>query len=436
MKLHPTRLQIYLFAALAALGLAAAFVPELDLIWKIGIAAIGGLSVVDCLLTRQPPTIRIERKLAHNMPVGVWSKIGLEISNLGSQSVQLLIHDHHPINFDAESIPQSTAVPKQAIARLSYRVRPRVRGDGVFPGLDVVASSPFNLWQRKRFYNLEDKVMVFPNFREISHYALLATDNRLSQIGVKRKQKRGEGNDFHQLREYRAGDAMRQIDWKATSRYRKLISKEYQDERDQQIVFMLDCGRRMRHAEEGRVHLDQALNAMLLLSYVAARQGDAVGFMAFAGERRWFPPRKSADVVQHLLKQTYDIQSSTEAADYLGAASQLMQLQGRRALVVMMTNTRDEDHDTLVPAIQLLRSRHLVVLADLREEILDEVLRKKVQDFDSALSFNSVNMYMDSRRRNHEALHHQGALTLDLLAPQLPVALVNEYLMIKASGAL
>ena len=70
----------------------------------------------------------------------------------------------------------------------------------------------------------------------------LAVDNRLSQIGVRRRQRRGEGQDFHQLREYRAGDSLRQIDWKATSRYRRLISKEYQDERDQQVVFLLDCG--------------------------------------------------------------------------------------------------------------------------------------------------------------------------------------------------
>ncbi|MCU7881809.1 MAG: DUF58 domain-containing protein [Candidatus Thiodiazotropha sp. (ex Lucinoma aequizonata)] len=68
---------------------------------------------------------------------------------------------------------------------------------------------------------------MFLNFREIARYALLATDNHLSQMGVRRCQRRGEASDFHQLREYRTGDAMRQIDWKASSRYRRLISKEY-----------------------------------------------------------------------------------------------------------------------------------------------------------------------------------------------------------------
>ncbi len=103
-------------------------------------------------------------------------------------------------------------------------------------------------------------------------------------------------------------------------------------------------------------HMDQALNAMLLLAYVATQQGDAVGFMAFGGTQRWYPPRKGGGVVHRLLSQTYDIESSAEAADYLVAARELMPLQRRRALIVILTNTRDEDHGDLGNAIHLLRT--------------------------------------------------------------------------------
>jgi len=317
-----------------------------------------------------------------------------------------------------------------------YRARPPRRGDGAFRGLDLVVDSPLGLWQRKHFLVLPEVVKVFPNFREVSHYALLAVDHRLSQLGVRLRRRRGEGSDFHQLRSYRAGDSLRQIDWKATSRYQKLISKEYQDERDQQLVFLLDCGRRMRHADSGGEHLDQALNAMLLLAYVAARQGDAVGFMAFGGSRRWHPPQKGRDLVRRVLERTYDIESSVEAADFLAAARELASLQRRRALVVILTNSRDEDHTDLSQAVRILASQHLVVLADLREGLLDAALQQPVRDFDAALRFQAVNQYLQSRSRGHEALRHHGALTLDLLPQQLPVALVNQYLTIKASGSL
>ena len=91
------------------------------------------------------------------------------------------------------------------------------------------------------------------------------------------RRRRGEGLEFHQLREYREGDSQRQIDWKATSRSGQLISREYQDERDQQIMLLIDCGRRMRAQDDELSHFDHVLNAALLLAYVGLRQGDAVG---------------------------------------------------------------------------------------------------------------------------------------------------------------
>ena len=432
----PTRLLIQLVAAMVLAALVVAYVPALRLLW-IGLACFGlSALVLDFWLARKPVRLICERKVFRSIPVGVWSKVGLELSNQDQRDLLVLLHDHHPVEFDAQTLPLSLLIPRSRMAKAGYEVLPRMRGDALFSQIELLVTSPIRLWKHRQRMPVQSQVKVFPNFREIGHYALLATDHRLSQIGIKRRQRRGEGNDFHQLREYRAGDTLHQIDWKATSRYRKLISKEYQDERDQQVLFMLDCGRRMHHAEEGRVHLDQALNAMLLLAYVAARQGDAVGFMAFGGVRRWYPPRKSADVVKQLLDQTYDLQSTTSAADYLLAAREMLPLQKRRALIVLITNTRDEEAEDLKAAIQLLGRRHLVVLADLREEVLDETLERPVGGFDDALYFNAVNAYMENRRRSHNELRHQGVLTLDLLAPQLPAALVNQYHLVKASGRL
>lgn len=423
-------------AVVAALALISIFLPALDLVRNIAAAALAIGVLLDAMLVSLPPQLKIERAVQHNIPVGVWSTVTLKLRNHSRRHWSIDVHDHHPAHFDMDGQPQALALNSQTQADLHYRIRPRRRGDGHFPGLDLILHSPFGFWLRRRYIELPNDTQVYPNFREISRFALLATDNQLSQMGIKRRQRRGEGNDFHQLREYRAGDNLRQIDWKATSRYRKLISKEYQDERDQQILFLLDCGRRMRHEEDDGVHLDQALNAMLLSAYVAANQGDAVGFMSFGGDKRWYPPRKGGHVVRTLLSNTYDLQSSLAAADYLSVAKEILSLQQRRALIVLITNTRNEDHDDLIAAVRLLSRRHLVVLADLREQILDESLKQPVEGMDEALRFQGVTEYLENRRRNHEALGHHGALTLDLLAPQLPVALVNEYLMIKASGRL
>lgn len=432
----PSRSLLIALALLCSAALPAVFLPWLQPFWKALAGGLAGLSILDLFLGRRVPEIELRREIRHSIPVAVWSKVTLSLENRGSRRLRLRIHDHHPLWFEAESLPLELKLPARRTLRTVYRVRPSRRGDGFFSGVDLLWASPLGLWQQKRFLQQSERVRVFPNFREIARYALLATDHRLSRMGVRRRQRRGEGSDFHQLREYRAGDSLRQIDWKATSRYHRLISKEYQDERDQQVVFMLDCGRRMRHVEQGSAHLDQALNAMLLLSHVAARQGDAVGFLSFGGTSRWFPPQKGGGLVRAMLAGTYDIESSTAAADYLFAARELLPRQKRRALVVIMTNTRDEDHADLVSAVRLLQRRHLVVVANLRESVLDRTISQPVRDFDAALRFQAVGEYLDSRRRSLGELRHLGALVLDLLAPQLPVALVNNYLSIKASNAL
>ncbi|OQX40299.1 MAG: hypothetical protein B0D88_08730, partial [Candidatus Sedimenticola endophacoides] len=376
------------------------------------------------------------REVRGSIPVGVWSPVTLRIENPLERRLRVSVHDHHPPGFAVEGLPGRVELPGGHGARVRYRVRPHARGDGHFDGIDLVTRSPLGLWLRKHHAALPGTLRVYPNFRAISHYTLLATDHQLSQIGVRQRQRRGQGNDFHQLREYRAGDSLRQIDWKASSRHRRLISREYQDERDQQILFMLDCGRRMRHREEAGGHLDQALNAMLLLAYVAAEQGDAVGFHAFGGVRRWYPPAKGGAVVRQLITHTYDIEATLEAADYMEAARELLPLQRRRALIVLITNSRDEDSEDLLGAVRLLARRHLVVVADLREAVIDRCLESPVGDLDSALRFHGLSDYLAARGRNHEQLRHQGALVMDLLARQLPVALVNQYFTVKSSGRL
>jgi len=431
---YPRTRLLWLAAVVIALALAVSALPSLSLVWKLAVALLLGAALADLLLGVASPDVRVTRAVDPGLPVGLWSKGVIEVENPGSRALTLTLHDHVPEHFESMDMPARLRLPPRQAARVTYRVRPLKRGRAVMPGMDLLVGSPLGMWERKRFVHCRDEVRVFPNFREIARYALLATENRLSRMGVKRRLRRGEGSDFHQLREFRPGDTLRQVEWKATSRLRKPISKEYQDERDQQILFLLDCGRRMRHADDDRIHLDEALNAMLLLCHVAQRQGDATGFLAFGGPHRWMPPLKGAAAVRELLDRTFDLEATAEAADYLAAARELMTLQRRRALVVVLTNARDEDQEDLRDAVRLLRRQHLVVVANLREQVLDDALTHPITGLDSALRFQGIAEYLESRRRSHETLQHLGAMTLDLLASQLPVALVNRYLDIKAAG--
>ncbi|HTU62230.1 MAG TPA: DUF58 domain-containing protein, partial [Polyangiales bacterium] len=170
---------------------------------------------------------------------------------------------------------------------------------------------------------------------------------------------------------------MRHIDWKATLRMGKPVIREFQDERDQCVLLLIDSGRRMRADDRtgaiGSSHFDQVLNAVMLLSYVALKQGDAVGAMTFGtpiGHERTFAPRKGAQTLDALMGELYGVQPTPTHSDYVAAAQTLLRRYPKRALVIVITNFRDEDSSELSQALKLLRSRHLVLLASLRERIV------------------------------------------------------------------
>jgi len=432
----PSKLTLILLLVWSLLGLAASFSPDLLKTWNMIGIFIGVGLLLDAFGVYLEPNIRIERHLSHNLSVNSWTQSKLHIRNIGNRTYKLSIYELHPAHFLSRDLPINVVLEPGKFADAEYRLFPSKRGDGEFPGLHVKVQSKLGLWIRQRTYHLPHHVKIYPNFSEVTKFALLATDNNLSQMGVKYRQRRGQGMEFHQLREYREGDSLRQIDWKATSRLQKLISREYQDERDQRIVFLLDCGRRMRAQDGNLSHFDQALNALLLLSYVALRQGDSVSFHTFGGHKRLYLAGKGVHSINAILNQLYDLHSTVDVADYETAAKELLTHQRKRSLIVVLTNARDEDFEDLSKALRLLRSRHLVVLANLREEILDQTLNVAPQDLQEALRYSAVLNYLESRNRIHNNLRESGVITLNVTAEQLPISIVNRYLEIKSSNIL
>jgi len=435
MLIPSTRL-LWLAGALLAAAVLASVLPALLPAW-LGVAAIAAaVAAIDAFAARRIAAPAAKRLVPGSLALGVRHEVGLRFANPVDAPLTLDVHDHVPAGAEAEGLPQRVTVPGNGWAEVRYAIRPVARGDLAFGHVEVRLASRAGLWHVRRRIGENALVRVYPNFAALTKFALLATDNRLSQLGILQRRRRGEGLDFHQLRDYREGDTPRQVDWKATARMGKVISREYQDERDQQIVLLIDCGRRMAAQDAALSHFDYVLNAALLLAYVSVRQGDAVGFLTMSGTERWFAPRKSSATVSAILNRVYDLRPTLHTTDYYGAALSLMKHLRKRALVVMLSNLRDEDDDTLAPALSLLQSRHLVLFASLREAILSRALAARVTDFERALTHAAAAEYLQKRELAFRRLERGGAVCLDVEPDQLPVALVNRYLDIKRSGRL
>jgi uncharacterized protein (DUF58 family) len=411
-----------------------------DLFWAL-LCVIGGLAALDAFWLWRLASPRLRRHLPGSLALGRWSEVRIEIEHDWRRSVPLTLFDHGPEGlgnrFEVEQLPQEILLRKYRNAQWAYRLRPTSRGHFIFERIEIQLGSPLRLWLSRRYVAAPDAARVYPDFARLHNGQLLAVDNWLSQIGVRQRQRRGLGLEFNQLREFREGDSLRQIDWKATARQRSPIAREYQDERDQQIVFLLDCGRRMRSQDGDLTHFDHALNACLLLGYVALRQGDAVGVSTFAADQnRHVSPVKGAAQLNLLLNKVYDLSTTQHPADYSGAIRQLLVQQKRRALVVLITNLRDEDDEDLIGAVKQLSRHHRVLIASLREEVLDEQRRIPVQTWQQALDYCGTVDFLNARLSLHERLIAHGIPVLDVRPKELGPQLVSRYLSWKKAGTL
>ena len=432
---RPAPMLVCALVAWGGLGIAASIGAVSANVWLIAIAALAGLSLLDLALLLGASTPEVARALPEAWPIGVERDVELRIEHYGRRQ-RVTVHDLYPGGWAMRGLPRTLTLAADSVSTLRYHLQPATRGNFRFDGVQLRLHSPLRFWRQSRFTGAAQQVRVFPNFAPLAGFALFSAEQASRLVGAHIKRRRGEGTDFHQMREYRVGDSLRQIDWKATARARKLISREYQDEKNQQLLMVVDTGRRMLAHEGGLSHFDRALDATLVVSYIALKRGDAVGLFTAGGEQRWVSPQRGMGAIDTLLRASYDLQPAPVATDYLAAATELALRQRRRALVMLVTNLRDEDIEDVLGAVRLLQRRHLVVVASLRERDLDEALDVRVDDLRSAVGAASAARYIAQRAAAHDVLRNHRVTVLDVTCEQLPAALVEQYLSIKRSGLL
>ncbi|WP_374436270.1 DUF58 domain-containing protein [Inhella sp.] len=448
---RPSAGSVYALAALAcalalplALGLRLASVLPVGLGLLLMLGALAALDLWRSLRLWRQGGLRVERRLPAAFAIGVSTELRLELINPGPRPWRVQVFDELDPVFDFEGLPQRLRIGAQQRSLLRFRVTARQRGLVCLGQTQLLWRSRAGLFEVRERLGEAQQLRVYPNFAALARYAWLSGDRRLAQIGIKTFVQRGQGTDFRQLAEYRRGDPLRHLDVKASLRHRKPVVREYQDERDQCVMFLLDCGRRMRADEQSagsgeNSHFDDALDALMLLSYVALHEGDEVGAMTFGcaeGERRDFAPRKGLATLNALMNKMHDLQPGGHHSDYLAAAEALAKRLRRRSLVIILTNFRDEDAPELQPALRLLRRRHLVLLASLRETALGRISAQAIGDSESAVAVASAHLLSQARHDAFARVVDRDKLSVDVEPRALAASLVNRYHQVKRAGLL
>ena len=432
----PTRLFLSISWLWLLLGLAASFLPQISPAWMVTGAVYLVLALVDFFNLRGKMRIELTREIPSFLALNQLHEVVLRIRNLHASGFKMEVYDGLPLQMTSDQLPWQGRIPGRGFVEITYQVKPLERGPQMLSPAHLKRTSLLGLWQRTPRCGPTTEIKVYPNFEPIIRFHLLTMTNRVDQMGIVSLNRAGVSKEFHQLRDYQEGDALTQIDWKATSRRASLISREYRQQRDQTIIIVVDCGRRMRAMDGDLSQFDHALNSVLLLSQIALRQGDSVGIMGIGSTPRWLPPVKGPHMMPVVLNHLYDYQSSGEPTDFSDAVQRLMIQQRRRAMVVFLTNLRSEDASHLVGPLMELRKKHLVVLATLQERSLQPLVSKPLQTLDDAVTCAATHLYLDERSSLMTYLRSQRLQLVDATSQDLPLALVNRYLDIKKGGQL
>jgi uncharacterized protein (DUF58 family) len=395
------------------------------------------VAAADALLNRGR-LVRIEREVPKVLSIGRDNAVKLHVRSLSSRSLTIRVTDDLPGEAEAADLPAQLELKPRGRATVTYHVRPGLRGAYALGAHHVRYPSPLGLWLRQLRIPAEDPIRVYPDVKAVRTYELLAKQNREAAM-MRAVRLRGGESEFERLREYVRDDEYRTIDWKATARRQRLIAREYQQERNQSIVCLVDCGRLMTTESAGLSQLDHALNAVLMMSHVAARSGDHVGLIAYDTKIRAFvPPAGGKYATSRLIQSAYALHASMVEPDHRAAFEFLSKRVRKRALVVLFTQVIDDvAAGTVLRLMRGIGSRHLPLCALFRDEALDALV-------DAPLEGNAGDLYRRGaaaeailwRDRLVRDLKAGGALVLHTLPNRLTPALVNRYLEVKAQQML
>ena len=406
-------------------------------IWILD-GALVVLVVSDAFTLPRKKALRLKRVGSSRLSVGARNRVTLQLACAVDRSVFVRLTESYPETMEVSELPTQGWLRPRLQNSFSYYVVPRQRGTHSVGRTFIRALSRGGLWERQYTFHIPYDLNVLPNVRAVSTYALLARRNRIDLMGFRRARGRGSDVEFDRLRDYQTDDDHRRIDPFASARYQRLITREYQVSRNQNVFFMIDCGRSMGGVSCGLSDLDYALDATLMLSHVAIEQGDNVGLMAFDTQvRKTLLPRRGPRRQSEIVHALYDLRTSRLESDYERAFSHLRLRVRQRSLIVLITNVMDQStYELIAPHVRALQRYHLPLVLLMRDrELFGKADRPPatVTDFYQVAAAAEIATW---RERLSLQLQQLGGIVLDTIPDRATSSLINRYLKVKAEKLL
>ena len=434
-------LKYSLVPLLLSLGIVA--VPQLVLVSVTLSIALAVFVIVDLFTVVPEKYFRGSRRVLKIASLGKKHECLFTVSNHSNSVCMAEIRDDIHNEFEPDVGQFEHLFQSRSRSSFEYSFVPGERGRFEMGRIYIKIFSRFGFWNAYFELDAHNEIFVYPDMKQISQYDLLARTSRLNLLGVRRSRMIGQDNEFERLRDYTKDDNYKHIDWRTTAKRRKLTVKDFQENQSQRIIFLVDSGRMMTGQSQGMDLFDHALNAMLMLSYIALRQGDSVGLMCFSNEIHSYTPAKSGvGHINRLLHASFDQKPHFVESRYDQAFLYTQKYCLKRSLVVLITNVIDTINSAQIQRYMTsLKVRHLpmgVLLRDhqMFDAIDDHIETPAAQTSDRYFSAAAAANIVNWRQQVVADLTHQGVMTLDVFPEDLTTNLINRYLEIKAKHLL
>ena len=421
---------------LGGIALAYALAPGIGTLAPLATVALwvfAAALAVDLAIGPKRGDITVSRRVPDHLALRVDAAVTYEIENRSKVPLRVGIYEQ-PLRVLRDSPnPSIAGVPAHSRAEIERHFLPVARGLDRFGALYVWYDNALGLIRRRMRVETTHEFRVYPDLRAVERYGSLHARNKLIEAGLRRMRMRGIGTEFESLREYAAGDAFRNVDWKATARRGKVMVTQREVERSQDVLVLIDCGRLMSARIDEQRKLDYAITAGLSVASIASLASDRVGVLAFASNILLArAPRSTAASIRGLSDALIDVEPVFEESDYAHAFAYARARLKRRSLIVFFTDVIDPVAQSSVLAeLSSLAKRHVVLCVFMNDAAVQKTLAAQPATLAAAYERDVALGLAEERAKAKKTLESLGISVLDVPARELSVCAIDAYLRIK-----
>ncbi len=424
---------------IVALFVAAYFLPPLLPVALAAAALLVVAALLDAVrLYRVKEGIQASRQTLAKWSNGDENPVTITVQSRYQIPIAAKVLDELPAQLQERELVLEAAIAAGGSARLSYIVRPLTRGVHAFGAINVLVRTGLGLAERRYKQEQGREIAVYPSYIHLRKYELMAQADPFSAAGVRKVRRSAQRSEFEQIRDYIPGDDRRTVNWKATARRAKLMVNQYQDEKAQQIISLIDTGRTMKMPFGGLTLLDRAINATLVLSDIALKKDDKTGVITYSNAvHAVLPPAREKGWMHRVMELLYALRTDFAETDMEALYARVKRTVPQRSLLVVYTNYESvQAMRRQLPFLQLLSRAHLVAVVIFRNTEMDALLQQPDRDTMGVYIKTITTKLIQEKELIAKELGSHGVLTI-LTAPEhLSTSVLNKYLEVKARGML